>query len=148
MYNTRYVLLFSSYGIVSVTNCLGSGFLWGWSQWGAIPTIDFKVSLMILLLVYFCTCLLYVTVVSFFYLSWFCLYVSYLVPLLKYNVLWFSDIHQKSSIKFFYIYLNSFSFAVSLFLITTFIYYLVAIMFIHQYMRISITFFVYIRAPQ
>jgi hypothetical protein len=109
IYKYRYIFISVNYfGIISVINCVGSGALWGWSQWGSVPIIDFKISLMFVFIVFFTTCYLYINVVSFYHICWYCIYISYLIPLLKYQVFWFSDIHQQYSIHFLNIYINSF----------------------------------------
>ena len=44
-----------------------------------------------------------------YYLSIYTLYVLYHVPVLKYNVFWFTEIHQIASINLIGIYISSFT---------------------------------------
>lgn len=96
-------------GYVSVLSSISTGILWGWSQWGAIPWADSKVSFMFVLLLYYQTTMVltYAGQLNSFYLSCYTLYVLYHVPVLKYNVFWFSEVHQRASIYLLDIYMSS-----------------------------------------
>ena len=120
-----YFFLFGLLGFISVFNCFFSGFFWGWSQWGSIPFFDFKISLIFILLLFFFICVLYLDYISFTYLVWFCFYVLYHIPLLKYNVYWFSEIHQQGTVYLFDIYLNNNTFFVLLFFFSFYFYFFV-----------------------
>ena len=98
-------------GYITVLSSILTGVLWGWSQWGAIPWSDSKVSFMFVLLLYYQTTIVmyYVDKLDNYYLSIYTLYVLYHVPVLKYNVFWFTEIHQRASINLIDIYISSFT---------------------------------------
>lgn len=108
-FNSNIYFFLNILGLVAVFNSLSTGFFWGWSQWGYIPFNDFKIAIMFILFLLFYTSIFvtYFCLLNAFYLCSYTLYVLYHIPILKYNVFWFSEIHQSATLYLLDIYMSS-----------------------------------------
>lgn len=88
---------------------LFTGTLWGWSQWGSLQFIDYKSILSLVLFLFF----------TFFYFlfkfnkivryssDFYFILILYHVPILKYNSIWNSEIHQSKSLMLVEIFIHN-----------------------------------------
>lgn len=85
--------------IAASTNLIVSGSMWSWSQWGTLQFYDMKILITLIIVSLFVTTAVLLKIaprlknVLFLYN----MYIVYHIPLLKYNVLWSSEIHQKNT---------------------------------------------------
>lgn len=95
----HWVFIINRMGLYSSLNLLISGALWSWSQWGTLQLYDIKILITMVIILVFTTVYLFSKVskningIFFFYNT----YILYHIPLLKYNVIWSSEIHQKNT---------------------------------------------------
>ncbi len=83
-------------GTVASANCLATGFSWGRSQWGNLPFADSKIALMCILSPFHVTPMPLITYGTFSLSSRYTMYVPYHIPILKYNVFRFPEVHQRA----------------------------------------------------
>ncbi len=83
-----------------------TGVLWSWSQWGTIQWFDTKILLTTILVILFISSnwIIHINWRLINYIIVYNIYVIYHIPILKYNVIWNSEIHQNSTFSFIEIF--------------------------------------------
>lgn len=94
-------------GTVASANCLATGFSWGRSQWGNLPFADSKIALMCILSPFHVTPMPLITYGTFSLSSRYTMYVPYHIPILKYNVFRFPEVHQRAPLYLLNAYIDS-----------------------------------------
>ena len=96
---SNYIEVINKTCIAASTNLIVSGSMWSWSQWGTLQFYDMKILITLIIVSLFVTTAFILKIapklknVLFLYN----IYIVYHLPLLKYNVLWSSEIHQKNT---------------------------------------------------
>ena len=99
MNSSKWVYIINKISLYSATSLIVSGGFWSWSQWGAIQLYDIKVLITITIILVFFTVNIVLKISKKLnnILLFYNIYILYHIPLLKYNVVWNSEIHQKST---------------------------------------------------
>jgi hypothetical protein len=123
----KYIEVVNKTCIAASTSLIVSGSMWSWSQWGTLQFYDMKILITMIIVSLFITTAFILKIapklqnVLFMYN----IYIVYHLPLLKYNVLWSSEIHQKNTmhlVDFFMVNYNG-AFLIMLIIVhTTLIY--------------------------
>lgn len=108
----NYLLTMNIVATYMSMNVLLTGIFWSWSQWGTVQLYDIKIIIIGLLFVLFLTVSLLLLVSRKYIITiiFYNFYILYHIPLLKYNVVWNSEIHQKKTfylIEFYIVNYNS-----------------------------------------
>jgi len=99
MNSGKWIYIINKISLYSATTLIISGGFWSWSQWGAIQLYDIKVLITITIIIVFFTVNIILKISKNLsnILLFYNVYILYHIPLLKYNVVWNSEIHQKST---------------------------------------------------
>lgn len=99
MDSNKWIYIVNKICLYSATTLIISGGFWSWSQWGAIQLYDIKVLITITIIIVFFTVNIILKISKNLsnVLLFYNVYILYHIPLLKYNVVWNSEIHQKST---------------------------------------------------
>jgi len=124
MHSSKWIYIVNKISLYSATTLIISGGFWSWSQWGAIQLYDIKVLITITIILVFFTVNIVLKISKNLnnILIFYNIYVLYHIPLLKYNVVWNSEIHQKSTfhlIDFFMVNYSTIFFIITLLITIT-----------------------------
>jgi hypothetical protein len=124
---STYIEVINKTCIAASTSLIVSGSLWSWSQWGTLQFYDMKILITLIIVSLFATTAFILKIAPRLQniLFMYNIYIIYHLPLLKYNVLWSSEIHQKSTmhfVDFFMVNYNGAFLIMLLILHTTLIY--------------------------
>jgi len=124
---SKYIEIINKTCIAASMSLIISGSMWSWSQWGTLQFYDMKILITIIIVALFVTTAFILKIapklqnVLFMYN----IYILYHLPLLRYNVIWSSEIHQKNTmhlVDFFMVNYNGAFLIILLILHTTLIY--------------------------
>jgi len=109
---TQWIRIINKSSLISAMSLILSGGFWSWSQWGTVQLYDVKILVTIIIIILFFTADIIIKLSSkpTGILLFYNVYVLYHLPLLKYNVIWNSEIHQKNTFQlldFFMVNYNS-----------------------------------------
>ena len=95
----KWIYIINKISLYSALSLILSGGFWSWSQWGTIQFYDIKILITIIIISVFYTVNIISNISKNFnnFLFFYNIYILYHIPLLKYNVIWNSEIHQKST---------------------------------------------------
>lgn len=94
-----YIAAVNNISLYNACCLICTGLLWGWSQWGTIHWFDTKILLTTILIILFLSSnwVININEKLISYIIIYNIYIIYHIPILKYNVIWNSEIHQKST---------------------------------------------------
>jgi len=117
----KYIYIINKIAAYLSLNVLTTGFIWSWSQWGTLQIYDVKVMTIGLIFILFTTVsfILKITKKINLIIIFYNFYILYHIPLLKYNVIWNSEIHQKNTFYLVEFYMVSYNGLTILFIIAT-----------------------------
>lgn len=103
-----YLKIYIEFIIFNLFILVLTGIIWSWTQWGILYFIDSKILILLLIFIYYfiLLILLYYNI-NLFILFYFNIYILYHLPILKYNVFWNSEMHQKKSNYLFYSFIQN-----------------------------------------